>query len=65
MSETAQQLKPQLAALSSQDRAELASFLIDSLDEESDPDAEEAWDKELAARLQEIKSGNAVGVRPS
>ena len=62
MSETAQQLRSQLAMLSSQDRAELAYFLLHSLDEKVDPDAAEAWDRELAERLEQIKSGKASGV---
>src|SRR5205823_2234153 len=61
MSETALQLRSQLAMLSAQDRAELAHFLLRSLDEEADPDAAEAWHRELAERLQQIKSGKAVG----
>ena len=60
MSETAQQLRSQLAMLSSQDRAELAHFLLHSLDEEADPDAALAWDRELAERLEQIKSGKAI-----
>lgn len=35
-------------------RAALAGSLIDSLDGEVDPDAEAAWDVEIAKRLQEI-----------
>ena len=54
-------MRAQLSKLSSKDRAELAHFLLHSLDEESDPDAEEAWDRELAKRLQEIKSGQEKG----
>jgi len=36
-------------------------FLLHSLDGEADPDAADAWDRELAERLQQIKSGKAVG----
>ncbi len=61
MTETAEKLKAQLSKLSTQERAELADFLIHSLDEGLDADAEAAWDAELARRLEEIKSGNAVG----
>ncbi|MBW3599109.1 MAG: addiction module protein [Planctomycetes bacterium] len=61
MTETAEQLKPELARLSPQDRAALARFLIDSLDDEEDADAESAWDAELARRSEEIDSGKAVG----
>jgi putative addiction module component (TIGR02574 family) len=61
MTETAEQLKAQLSQLSTQERAELAHFLIHSLDEGVDADAEAAWDAELARRMKEIRSGKAVG----
>jgi putative addiction module component (TIGR02574 family) len=61
MSETAERLKSRLGTLSARDRAELAHFLLHSLDEKIDRDAEAEWDKELAERLKEIKSGKAVG----
>jgi putative addiction module component (TIGR02574 family) len=54
----------QLAALTAQERAELAHLLILSLDQEGDADAEAAWDAELRRRAAEIKSGDAVG-RPA
>jgi putative addiction module component (TIGR02574 family) len=44
-----------------QDRAELAYFLIHSLDEDVDDDAEIAWDAELERRMQEITNGTASG----
>ena len=61
MSETAEIMKDQLLNLSVDDRAELAYFLIHSLDEGSDPDVEAAWDVELARRMQEIQSGSELG----
>jgi putative addiction module component (TIGR02574 family) len=61
MTETAERLKSELSQLSLQERAELAHFLIRSLDEEVDADAEAAWEAELAQRMDEIKSGKAVG----
>jgi putative addiction module component (TIGR02574 family) len=61
MTETAQRLKSELAGLPAGDRAELAYFLIHSLDKEQDADAEAAWDAELARRAAEIKSGKATG----
>lgn len=61
MTDTAEKLKTQLAQLSTQERAELAHFLIHSLDEGVDADADAAWDAELARRLEEIRSGKAVG----
>ena len=43
------------------ERAELANFLIHSLDTEWDADTEAAWDAELARRGEEITSGKANG----
>jgi putative addiction module component (TIGR02574 family) len=61
MTEAAEQLKPQLLQLPDGDRAALARFLIDSLDEQTDADAEAAWEAELARRAEEIRSGQAQG----
>ncbi len=61
MTETAEKLKSELSRLSLPERAELAYFLIHSLDEEVDADAEAALDAELAQRMEEIKSGKTVG----
>ena len=61
MSELAEKLKSDLSRLPVQERAELAYFLIHSLDQGEDPDAEAAWDTELANREQKIRSGVDVG----
>lgn len=61
MSRPAEDLKLELSRLSARDRAELATFLIDSLDEGSDPDAEAAWDQELVRRTAEIQAGAVEG----
>ncbi len=60
MSKTAEKLKSELLQRSPQDRAELAHFLLHSLDV-ADPGAEAVWDAELAKRMEEIKCGKAVG----
>jgi putative addiction module component (TIGR02574 family) len=44
-------------ALSDHERAELAGNLLDSLDATVDEDADVAWQKEIARRLQEVQSG--------
>ena len=62
MAATVQELKAELKSLPPQQRAELAHFLIDSLDQEADPDAEAEWDKEVERRVAEIKSGQAQGI---
>src|SRR5713101_8587542 len=56
-----EQLKSQLGLLTPQERAELAHFLLLSLEEEADEGVEAAWEAELARREAEIKSGKAVG----
>ena len=60
MSKTAQKLKAELSRLSPKDRAELAHYLLHSLDD-SGPQAQAAWDAELANRLNEIKSRKEKG----
>ena len=59
MTETTERLKTQLSQLTIQERAELAHFLIHSLDE--GVDAEAAWEAELVRRMDEIRSGKAIG----
>jgi putative addiction module component (TIGR02574 family) len=61
MTETAEKLKIELSQLSTKERAELAYFLIHSLDDEVDYDVESVWDIELTRRMQEINSGIASG----
>ena len=61
MSEAAEKLRTELANLTIDDRVELAHFLINSLDRGSDTGAEEAWDAELARRVEEVNTGRATG----
>ncbi len=61
MTETAEKLKVELSQLPTAERAELAYFLIHSLDEEVNYDVESTWDGELTRRMQEINDGNASG----
>ena len=61
MSDTLETLKTQLGILPSRDRAELARFLIDSLEPGADNDAEAAWEIELARRVDDIRFGRVVG----
>jgi putative addiction module component (TIGR02574 family) len=61
MTEIAEKLKLELSQLSIKDRAELAYFLIHSLDESIDDDIEAAWDTELTRRLEDIHCGTATG----
>jgi putative addiction module component (TIGR02574 family) len=54
-------MRTELATLTEAERADLARFLIQSLDSGSDKDAEAAWDAELERRAGEIKNGRASG----
>jgi putative addiction module component (TIGR02574 family) len=62
MTALGEKLKSELSQLPIEDRAELASFLIESLDEGADPDGEDAWDTELARRADEIRTGKVQGI---
>jgi hypothetical protein len=63
MTQIAEQLKSQLAELDIKDRAEIAHFLIRTLDEEpEDPDAERLWEVELTRREQEILNRTEAGI---
>jgi putative addiction module component (TIGR02574 family) len=60
MTISVEELVKRARALSPQDRARLAEELLASLDEESDADAEAAWEQEIARRVDEIKAGRAT-----
>jgi putative addiction module component (TIGR02574 family) len=60
MAETMERLKLELEHLSAEDKAELAHFLLDSLEPEEEGVAA-AWDQEIARRVEEIRSGRASG----
>jgi putative addiction module component (TIGR02574 family) len=61
MPDTLETLKSRLGTLPSRDRAELAQFLIDSLDSESDAGAGDAWEAELSRRAADIRAGYVKG----
>ena len=61
MSGSIDQLKSELLQLPTDQRAELAHVLIESLDEEADADVEAAWDAELARRTEQIDRREARG----
>ncbi len=67
MSSTLNRLTAELANLPANDRAELAKFLLDSLEEEEEsPEAvAAAWDLELEKRVQRIRAGEVEGVPAS
>ena len=59
MTAAVEQLKCQASALSADERADLASFLLESL--EPDAAVDEAWRAEIARRVTAIRSGEAIG----
>ena len=61
MTEIAERLKQELSQLDARDRAEIAEFLLCSLDSEGNESVDEAWEAELNRRVAEIESGQAVG----
>lgn len=59
MTESAQRVMQEVLQLPEADRAELARFLIESLDDSEDPDVEAAWDAELLSRVERIDQGKS------
>ena len=59
MTNLVEELSQRARALSPEDRALLAEQLLESLDEESEHDAETAWEKEIGHRVEEIRNGTA------
>jgi putative addiction module component (TIGR02574 family) len=57
MSNALAELKQKAAQLNEAERAELALELIESLDGETDVDADESWRIEVQRRIAEIESG--------
>ena len=62
MTEVIERLKTELGALPSEERAELASFLLQTLGPEEDDGVDAAVEAEVARRVEEIHSGRAIGV---
>jgi putative addiction module component (TIGR02574 family) len=61
MNKSEMKLMEEALKLPAEARAALAGFLLDSLDDAIDPDAEAAWEAEIAQRLKDLESGK---VRP-
>ena len=61
MSPEVSDLLKKALALPADERAALASSLLDSIDGARES-VEEAWDKEVARRIESLKSGKAVTV---
>ena len=62
MTVNAAKLLEDAVKLSERDRADLAARLLESLDAETDQDAEAAWDAEIARRIQELDGGSVQPV---
>lgn len=60
MTDNVEQLKAQVGTLTQTERADLAYFLLTSLEPEEEG-VEEAWQIEIARRVAEIRSGRAKG----
>lgn len=57
MNSDAKKLLEEVLRLPGEARAALAGSLLESLDGTIDPDAESAWSREIARRIEEIDSG--------
>lgn len=57
MSQNVRDLYQKAAELPPNERAELAGLLLESLDDERSPAAEEAWAAEIERRMSEYRAG--------
>ena len=62
MSDQTERLLTEALALSRRERAELAARLLESLDEKHDPDADSAWNEEIAHRAAGARDGSQPGL---
>jgi putative addiction module component (TIGR02574 family) len=62
MSRDAGEILKEALALTPEARAALANYLWDSLDEEVDADAEEAWRQEIKRRIVDLDSGKVAAI---
>ena len=63
MTEIAEKLRVELSHLAAEDRAELAYYLLRSLDDEDEGNVQSAWEAELERRWQDMETGAVGGVR--
>jgi putative addiction module component (TIGR02574 family) len=62
MTDQATRILEEALRLPPEARAAIAGRLMESLDEQVDEDAEAAWAREIARRLQEVDSGNVAAI---
>ena len=65
MSSLLDELSRQARSLAIEERAQLAQRLMESVERESDPDVQEAWDSEVASRIAKYERGQARSCRRS
>ena len=59
MASSVDEITRKARSLPAEDRARLAEDLLSSLQEDSDPAIEAAWDTEIRKRLDEVEAGTA------
>jgi putative addiction module component (TIGR02574 family) len=62
MTDIAEKLKVELSQLAVEDRAELAYYLIRSLDDEDEGSIQSAWEADLEQRWQDMETGAISGI---
>jgi len=62
MGSNTQKLLKEALRLPQKERAELAAYLIDSLDAGLDPDADTAWEREIGRRAGQIEDGSVTAI---
>jgi putative addiction module component (TIGR02574 family) len=58
MARSVVELFDEASELDEHDRATLAGLLLENIEQEPDPDVEEAWKLEIARRIEELDSGS-------
>jgi hypothetical protein len=61
MSKALEDITKEAIQLPKQQRLALAGFLLELDDRGDDPEAEEAWEQEILARIQAVDDGTAIG----
>lgn len=59
MSALLDELSKMARTLALEERAQLAQELMESIDQESDPEVAQAWEKEIASRIARYERGEA------
>ena len=62
MTQTAEKLFSDAMSLDESEREELAAKLMGTLDSTSDPDYTEAWKTEIAARIEDVRTGRVKAI---